>query len=98
MCLIISRAISFFLSLSLSFLKSVSYSHQELAASLQILVDLDTHITAYGANPFASLKPEQVYSNPNKQPVYCSAYYIMFLGSSCQLDRTQLEEKVDGGV
>lgn len=74
------------------------YSHQELAASLQILVDLDTHITAYGANPFASLKPEQVYSNPNKQPVYCSAYYIMFLGSSCQLDKRQLEEKVNGRV
>ncbi|XP_008580396.1 PREDICTED: putative protein MSS51 homolog, mitochondrial [Galeopterus variegatus] len=74
------------------------YSHQELAASLQILVDLDTHITAYGANPFTSLKPEQVYSNPNKQPVYCCAYYIMFLGSSWQLDKRQLEDKVDGGV
>lgn len=65
---------------------------------MQILVELDTHITAYGANPFMSLKPEQVYSNPNKQPVYCSAYYIMFLGSSCQLDNSQLEEKVDGGI
>ncbi|XP_049712017.1 putative protein MSS51 homolog, mitochondrial [Elephas maximus indicus] len=74
------------------------YSHQELAASLQILVDLDMHITAYGANPFTSLKPEQVYSNPNKQPVYCNAYYIMFLGSSCQLDERQVEEKVDGRV
>ncbi|XP_075866280.1 putative protein MSS51 homolog, mitochondrial [Microcebus murinus] len=74
------------------------YSHQELASSLQILVELDTHITAYGANPFTSLKPEQVYSNPNKQPVYCSAYYIMFLGRSCQLDKRQLDEKVDGGV
>ncbi|EHB17478.1 Zinc finger MYND domain-containing protein 17 [Heterocephalus glaber] len=74
------------------------YSHQELAASLQILVDLDTHIIACGANPFASLKPEQVYSNPNKQPVYCSAYYIMFRGSSWQLDKRQLEENIDGGV
>ncbi|XP_036293675.1 putative protein MSS51 homolog, mitochondrial isoform X2 [Pipistrellus kuhlii] len=72
------------------------YSHQELAASLQILVELDAHIIAYGANPFTSLKPEQVYSNPNKQPVYCSAYYITFLGSSCQLDKRQLEEKLDG--
>ncbi|KAM5236439.1 putative protein MSS51 homolog, mitochondrial [Ctenodactylus gundi] len=61
------------------------YSYQELTASLQTLVDLDTHILAYGANPFASLKPEQVYSNPNKQPVYCNAYYILFLGSSNQL-------------
>ncbi|XP_008062469.1 putative protein MSS51 homolog, mitochondrial [Carlito syrichta] len=74
------------------------YSHQELATSLQILVELDTHITAYGANPFMSLKPEQVYSNPNKQPVYCSAYYIMFLGSFCQLDKRQLEGKVDDEV
>ncbi|XP_054428579.1 putative protein MSS51 homolog, mitochondrial [Pteronotus mesoamericanus] len=74
------------------------YSQEELAASLQILVDLNTHIIAYGANPFTSLKPEQVYSNPNKQPVYCSAYYITFLGSSCQLDERQLEEKIDGGV
>ncbi|XP_069913947.1 putative protein MSS51 homolog, mitochondrial isoform X4 [Oryctolagus cuniculus] len=74
------------------------YSHQELAASLQILVDLDVHIIACGANPFTSCKPEQVYSNPNKQPVYCSAYYIMFLGSTCQLDKKELEEEVDGGV
>ncbi|XP_006887602.1 PREDICTED: putative protein MSS51 homolog, mitochondrial [Elephantulus edwardii] len=74
------------------------YSHQELIASLQILVDLDTHITAYGANPFTSLKPEQVYSNPNKKPVYCNAYYIMFLGSSCHLEERQLEEKVDDRV
>ncbi|CAO2590579.1 Putative protein MSS51 homolog, mitochondrial [Lemmus lemmus] len=71
------------------------YSQQELEASLQILVNLDTHIIACGANPFTSLKPEQVYSNPNKQPVYSSAYYIMFLGSSsCQLEK-QLEEKAD---
>ncbi|CAH7463565.1 Mss51 [Phodopus roborovskii] len=70
------------------------YSQQELEASLQILVNLDTPIIACGANPFTSLKPEQVYSNPNKQPVYSSAYYIMFLGSSsCQLDKKQLEEK-----
>ncbi|XP_004680828.1 PREDICTED: putative protein MSS51 homolog, mitochondrial [Condylura cristata] len=74
------------------------YSHQELEASIQILLDLDIHITTCGANPFASLKPEQVYSNPNKQPVYSSAYYIMFLGSSSQLDKKQLEEQVDGGV
>ncbi|XP_027624694.1 putative protein MSS51 homolog, mitochondrial [Tupaia chinensis] len=74
------------------------YSHQELEASLQILVDLDVHITTYGTNPFMSLKPEQVYSNPNKKPVYCSAFYIMFLGSSCQLDKRQLEENVNGSV
>uniref|UniRef100_A0A250Y1G2 MYND-type domain-containing protein n=1 Tax=Castor canadensis TaxID=51338 RepID=A0A250Y1G2_CASCN len=74
------------------------YSQQELAASLQILVDLDVYIISYGANPFRSLKPEQVYSNPNKQPVYCSACYIMFLGSSCHPDKMQLEEKMNDGV
>uniref|UniRef100_A0A8C5NY29 MSS51 mitochondrial translational activator n=1 Tax=Jaculus jaculus TaxID=51337 RepID=A0A8C5NY29_JACJA len=58
------------------------YSQKELTASLQILVNLDIHIIAYGVNPFTSLKPEQVYSNPNKQPAYCNAYYIMFLGNT----------------
>lgn len=72
------------------------YSQQELEASLQVLVNLDTHIITCGANPFASLKPEQVYSKPNKQPVYSSAYYIVFRGcSSCQLDKQQLEEEPD---
>lgn len=72
------------------------YSQQELEASLQVLVNLDTHIIACGANPFASLKPEQVYSKPNKQPVYSSAYYIVFRGcSSCQLDKQQVEEEPD---
>ncbi|TFK07447.1 armadillo repeat-containing protein 6 [Platysternon megacephalum] len=56
------------------------YNEQELKYSLKILTELDTQITGYGANPFASLKPEQVYSNPNKSPVYCSAYYIMCHG------------------
>lgn len=93
-----SSSVSFSPKSAQQFLLSVSHSHQELTATLQILVDLDTHITAYGANPFASLKPEQVYSNPNKQPVYCNAYYIMFLGSSFQVDRRQLEEKVDSRV
>lgn len=55
-------------------------SEQELKASLQILVELETHITGYAANPFASLRPEQVYSSPNKAPVYCSSYYITLLG------------------
>ncbi|XP_049645132.1 putative protein MSS51 homolog, mitochondrial [Suncus etruscus] len=73
------------------------YSCQELAASLQILVDLDVHIMASGANPFASLKPEQVYSRPNQQPVYCSAYYITFRGRSCQSEQPPSIEEVDGG-
>ncbi|KAM6077583.1 putative protein MSS51 homolog, mitochondrial isoform 3-T3 [Theristicus caerulescens] len=47
---------------------------------LQILVELETHIMGYAANPFASLRPEQVYSSPNKAPVYCSSYYIALLG------------------
>ncbi|KAM7091667.1 putative protein MSS51 homolog, mitochondrial isoform 2-T2 [Ciconia maguari] len=56
------------------------YSEQELKSSLQILVKLETHIMCYAANPFASLRPEQVYSSPNKAPVYCSSYYIALLG------------------
>ncbi|NWJ10760.1 Y7331 protein, partial [Crypturellus undulatus] len=56
------------------------YSEQELKASLQILLELEMRITGYGVNPFASLRPEQVYSSPNKAPVYCSSYYIACLG------------------
>lgn len=55
-------------------------SEQELKSSLQILVELETHIMGFAANPFASLRPEQVYSSPNKAPVYCSSYYIALLG------------------
>ncbi|XP_032053305.1 putative protein MSS51 homolog, mitochondrial [Aythya fuligula] len=61
------------------------YSEQELKASLQILVELETHITGYAANPFASLRPEQVYSSPNKAPVYCSSYYITLLGPAASV-------------
>lgn len=60
-------------------------SEQELKASLQILVELETHITGYAANPFASLRPEQVYSSPNKAPVYCSSYYITLLGPAASI-------------
>uniref|UniRef100_A0A8D0H1A3 MSS51 mitochondrial translational activator n=1 Tax=Sphenodon punctatus TaxID=8508 RepID=A0A8D0H1A3_SPHPU len=56
------------------------YSEQELKHSLKILMELETQIMACGANPFASLKPEQVYSDPNKPPVYCSSHYLMFHG------------------
>uniref|UniRef100_A0A8B9GBK3 MSS51 mitochondrial translational activator n=1 Tax=Amazona collaria TaxID=241587 RepID=A0A8B9GBK3_9PSIT len=56
------------------------YSEQELKSSLQLLVELEMHIMGYATNPFASLRPEQVYSSPNKAPVYCSSYYITLLG------------------
>ncbi|XP_071617222.1 putative protein MSS51 homolog, mitochondrial [Heliangelus exortis] len=56
------------------------YSEQELKSSLQILVELETHILGSAANPFASLRPEQVYSSPNKAPVYCSSHYVALLG------------------
>lgn len=39
----------------------------------------------YAANPFASLRPEQVYSSPNKVPVYCSSYYIALLGPAASV-------------
>ncbi|XP_061206666.1 putative protein MSS51 homolog, mitochondrial isoform X2 [Neopsephotus bourkii] len=56
------------------------YSEQELKSSLQLLVELEMRIMGYATNPFASLRPEQVYSSPNKAPVYCSSYYIALLG------------------
>ncbi|XP_010019376.1 PREDICTED: putative protein MSS51 homolog, mitochondrial, partial [Nestor notabilis] len=56
------------------------YSEQELKSSLQLLVELEMHVVGYATNPFASLRPEQVYSSPNKAPVYCSSYYIALLG------------------
>ncbi|XP_053131745.1 putative protein MSS51 homolog, mitochondrial [Hemicordylus capensis] len=58
------------------------YSEQEMKHSLKILMELETQITGCGANPFASLKPEQAYSNPNKPPVYCNSHYLMFCGLS----------------
>ncbi|KYO32494.1 putative MSS51-like protein, mitochondrial [Alligator mississippiensis] len=76
------------------------YNEQELKSSLKILMELETNITGCGANPFASLKPEQVYSSPNKPPVYCSSHYIMFHGLSSppyEPDIRELEEEEDKG-
>ncbi|XP_074962075.1 putative protein MSS51 homolog, mitochondrial isoform X4 [Phalacrocorax aristotelis] len=71
------------------------YSEQELKSSLQILVELETHIIGYAANPFASLRPEQVYSSPNKAPVYCSSYYIALLGPAASA--VPGAEELEGG-
>ncbi|XP_020664231.3 putative protein MSS51 homolog, mitochondrial [Pogona vitticeps] len=56
------------------------YSEQEMKNSLKILMELETQIVGCGANPFASLKPEQAYTNPNKSPVYCNSHYVVFHG------------------
>ncbi|XP_039205774.1 putative protein MSS51 homolog, mitochondrial [Crotalus tigris] len=56
------------------------YSEQELKHSLRILMELETQIISCGANPFASLKPEQAHSNPNKPPVYANSHYLTFHG------------------
>nr|XP_056722566.1 putative protein MSS51 homolog, mitochondrial [Euleptes europaea] len=58
------------------------YSEQELKHSLKISMGLEMQITGCGANPFASLKPEQAYSNPNKLPVFCNSHYFVFRGLS----------------
>ncbi|XP_053813551.1 putative protein MSS51 homolog, mitochondrial isoform X2 [Vidua chalybeata] len=68
------------------------YSEQELKASLQILVELEMHIVGYASNPFASLRPEQVYSSPNKPPVYCSSHYIALLGAEAVPGAEELED------
>ncbi|KAG2455339.1 MSS51 protein, partial [Polypterus senegalus] len=57
------------------------HSDLELKYSLQILAELECHIITSGANPWCSLKPEQVQSCPNKLPVYCNGYYAAFLGA-----------------
>ncbi|XP_061847909.1 putative protein MSS51 homolog, mitochondrial [Colius striatus] len=67
------------------------YSEQELKSSLQILAELETRVVGFAANPFASLRPEQVYSSPNKAPVYCSSHYIAVRGPAPGLQPQELE-------
>nr|XP_015818841.2 putative protein MSS51 homolog, mitochondrial [Nothobranchius furzeri] len=62
------------------------FSEMELKYSLQILLELEMHIRESGLNPFASQKPEQVQSSPNKPPVYCNSYYICLQGLLPQED------------
>uniref|UniRef100_A0A3B3S431 MSS51 mitochondrial translational activator n=1 Tax=Paramormyrops kingsleyae TaxID=1676925 RepID=A0A3B3S431_9TELE len=66
-------------------------NEEELKYSLQILTELEMHIRGTGANPFASLKPEQVQACPNKTPVFCNAHYLYFQGLLEQ-DDEELEE------
>ncbi|KAJ8399849.1 hypothetical protein AAFF_G00405790 [Aldrovandia affinis] len=66
------------------------FNEQELNYSLQILAELEMHITGSGPNPFASLKPEQVQSCPNKTPVNCNAHFLCFKGL---LEQEQEEEE-----
>ncbi|XP_054848284.1 putative protein MSS51 homolog, mitochondrial [Eublepharis macularius] len=68
------------------------YSEQELKYSLKISMELEMRITGCGANPFASLKPEQAYSNPNKSPVYCNSHYFTFCGLSDSPDEPDVGE------
>ncbi|XP_066496472.1 putative protein MSS51 homolog, mitochondrial [Tiliqua scincoides] len=68
------------------------YSEQEMKHSLKILLELETAITGCGTNPFASLKPEQAYSNPNKAPVYSNSHYLMFYGLSRPSDEPDIGE------
>ncbi|XP_028989594.1 putative protein MSS51 homolog, mitochondrial isoform X2 [Betta splendens] len=65
------------------------YSEQELKRSLQILQELEMRVRDSGSNPFASQKPEQVQSCPNKPPVYCNSHYVCFQGL---LPREDFEE------
>ncbi|KAG7492003.1 hypothetical protein MATL_G00010480 [Megalops atlanticus] len=67
------------------------FNEQELNYSLQILTELEMHIRGSGPNPFASLKPEQVQSCPNKTPVYCNSHYLCFKGLLEQVEELQEE-------
>ncbi|KAM4697703.1 putative protein MSS51 homolog, mitochondrial [Rhinophrynus dorsalis] len=71
------------------------YSEQELKYSLQILAELETQVLASGPLPFASMKPEQVQSDPNKPPANSNALYLLFKGSveaGSDTDMGNLEE------
>ncbi|XP_069036987.1 putative protein MSS51 homolog, mitochondrial [Lepisosteus oculatus] len=69
------------------------YNEQELKYSLQILTELEVQIVKCGVNPFASLKPEQVQSSPNKPPVYCNSHYISFHGP---LEGFEIQQEEEG--
>lgn len=68
------------------------YNEQELKYSLQILAELETRILSHGPNPFASLKLDQVQSDPNKSPVHSNAYQIRFLGLSGAEQEDDMED------
>eukprot|EP00062_Callorhinchus_milii_P021992 gi/632979301/ref/XP_007906394.1/ PREDICTED: putative protein MSS51 homolog, mitochondrial isoform X2 [Callorhinchus milii] len=57
------------------------YSEQELTYSLRILEELEVRIVSSGWSPFASLKLEQVQSNPSKQLVSSNSSYVMLQGA-----------------
>ncbi|XP_068099600.1 putative protein MSS51 homolog, mitochondrial isoform X2 [Hyperolius riggenbachi] len=68
------------------------YSEQELKYSLQILAELETKVIGSGPFPFASQKPEQVQSDPNKPPVSSNAYFLLFKGATWQDAETDMGE------
>ncbi|XP_078096017.1 putative protein MSS51 homolog, mitochondrial [Mustelus asterias] len=72
------------------------YTDQELKYSLEILRELETRIISYGANPFASLKLEQVQSNPNKQLIHSNSSYLMFQGITEPVDGMDPEDPGQG--
>lgn len=56
------------------------HSETEMTYSLQILLELEMDMKGSGANPFTSLKPEVVGSDPNKPAVYSNSHYFCFQG------------------
>ncbi|KAJ3608239.1 hypothetical protein NHX12_025289 [Muraenolepis orangiensis] len=55
--------------------------------------EIPSMFTAFsGANPFASLKPEVVGSNPNTPAVFCNAHYLCFNGLK---ENVELDEPED---
>ncbi|XP_077305658.1 putative protein MSS51 homolog, mitochondrial [Lithobates pipiens] len=68
------------------------YSDQELKYSLQILAELETKVIGAGPFPFASQKPEQVQSDPNKPPVTSNSHFLIFKGPTWQDAETDMGE------
>lgn len=67
-------------------------SDQELKYSLQILAELETKVIGAGPFPFASQKPEQVQSDPNKPPVTSNSHFLIFKGPTWQDAETDMGE------
>ncbi|OCT61810.1 putative protein MSS51 homolog, mitochondrial [Xenopus laevis] len=71
------------------------YSEHEMKYSLQILAELETQVLSFGPFPFASLKPEQVQTDPNKTPASSNALHLLFrgtIGADSETDMAELEE------
>ncbi|XP_069502172.1 putative protein MSS51 homolog, mitochondrial isoform X2 [Ambystoma mexicanum] len=72
------------------------YNELELKYSLQILAELEFQILSHGPNPFASLRVDQVQSNPNKHHVHSNAYQVQLFGAEKEDNMEDLSGEAPG--